>query len=165
MSHLFTSVDKASFPAMPTPGTLWAQTHCDWTMGENCLVGWITVTRDTASSKWTIAPPMYSKSYTGCWCWYYVFGEHSYRCLCDSWLWSWKLQLSEHHCRPVAPLHNICLPNRELNLAAGQCFMPSRLKLCCSSLYLNAKFQLMSWSPNSLNLNSIEHIWDTELTV
>ncbi|GBM61863.1 hypothetical protein AVEN_265508-1 [Araneus ventricosus] len=74
-------------------------------------------------SRRTIAPRLYSRSYTG-WRWrYYALGDvliggfGSRSCGRTDHESS---ELSEHHCGSVAPLHGVCLPNWKLNLPAGQ---------------------------------------------
>ncbi|GFT22270.1 DDE_3 domain-containing protein [Trichonephila clavipes] len=119
--------------------------------------------QDTPSSRRTAAPSMYSRSYTGRWWRYYALGDvflgisgtrgcgrADHECY----------RVSEHHCRPVAPLHGLCFP------AENGMFQQDNALCHKTKIVLewfqehDAEFQLMSWLPNSLDLNPIEHIWD-----
>ncbi|GBL64885.1 hypothetical protein AVEN_183669-1 [Araneus ventricosus] len=69
-------------------------------------------------------------------------------------------EISEHHCGSVAPLHGVCLPNWKWNLSEGQRPM-SKGSDCVGVVRGHTdEFHLMSWPPNSPDLNPMEYIWD-----
>ncbi|GFV12861.1 HTH_Tnp_Tc3_2 domain-containing protein [Trichonephila clavipes] len=90
----------------------WAWEHRDWSMDQLQRVAWRKV-----------APSMYSRSYTGRWWQYYAFGEiilnvsGTRGCgIADHECY----RVSEHHCRPIAPLYDLCFSSSKWNVPTGQ---------------------------------------------
>ncbi|GFX08927.1 uncharacterized protein TNCV_2966381 [Trichonephila clavipes] len=75
---------------------------------------------DTPSSRRTVAPSMYSRSYTGR---YYALGDVL---LGDSGTRGCnradneRYRVSENDCGPVAPLHGLCFSSWKWNVPTGQ---------------------------------------------
>ncbi|GBN73182.1 hypothetical protein AVEN_237560-1 [Araneus ventricosus] len=68
-------------------------------------------------------------------------------------------ELSEHHYASIEPLHGICLPNWKWNLPTGQ--RPMSQDTDCVGVWFEEhtdEFHLISWPPNSPDLNPMEHI-------
>ncbi|GFU99534.1 uncharacterized protein TNCV_4082571 [Trichonephila clavipes] len=74
-------------------------------------------------SRRTVAPSLYSRSYTGRWWQYYASG---YDLLGVSGISGCGradhecYRVSEHHCGPVAPLHDLCFSCWKWNVPTGQ---------------------------------------------
>ncbi|GBL88991.1 hypothetical protein AVEN_255152-1 [Araneus ventricosus] len=77
----------------------------------------------TSSARRTVAPLLYSSSYTGWWWQYYALGDvlmgGSGTRSCGRTDHE-SCELFEHHCGSLASLHGVCLPNWKWNLPAGQ---------------------------------------------
>ncbi|GFT39382.1 DDE_3 domain-containing protein [Trichonephila clavipes] len=101
---------------------------------------------------------MYSRPYTGRWWQYYalgyvllgvymtrVCGRADHECY----------RVSEHHCGPVAPLHGLCFSCWKWNVPTGNAPCHKAKVVLEWFQEHDAEFRLMSWSPNSPNLNQV----------
>lgn len=118
------------------------------------------------SSRRTVAPPMYSKSYPGQWWFYYVLGRGvllgvTGTCGCGRTNHGSR-GVSEHHFGRVScgrVFWDITsVTELEMESSIMTTLHVKRLELCWSGPY--DKFQLMSWPVNSQDPNPMNHIWD-----
>ncbi|GFU97398.1 transposable element Tcb2 transposase [Trichonephila clavipes] len=111
----------------------------------------------------TVAPSMYSRSYTVRWWQYYALGEFS-------WAFLGHVVVVEQTMNATGYLNIIAdqlHPYMASVFPAGNGMFQQDNAPCHKAKIVlewfqehDAEFQLMSWPPNSLDFNQIEHIWD-----
>lgn len=137
------------------PGTLWLD---HGSAGESYMVRWILIRHSshwlprqgTLSSMQTVAPPIYSKSYTTGGGSIILWRMFSWAYLAPMVVLEQTMKAAEHHLEPVASLHGVF---QKYNAPSYK----ARIVLEWFQEH-NAKFQWMFWPDLSLDLYQMEHI-------
>ena len=79
---------------------------------------------------------------------------HSRGCYLDTY------HLPKHCCRPRTPFHDNSIPRWYWSLSVGQCTLPHCKKRSGMVMEYDKEFKVLTWPPNSPNLNPVEYLWD-----